>query len=66
MGQEKGLKQCKSHKLLNFDDMIYKRAACTLHHWIVCDINSNKMYNFDGCEKPTEANLQIKCSNLQL
>ena len=43
MGQEKGQNQWKSHKFLNFDDMSWyiRGQAFTLHHWIVCDPNTN-------------------------
>jgi len=28
-----------------------REHACALHHWVVCDPNTHKMYNFDGYEK---------------
>ena len=68
MGQEKGRNQWKSHEFLSFDDMKYNRAGLylsSLDSTSMLQIQTRCTISTD-VSNSTEANLQIKCSNLQL
>ena len=70
VGQESGRNQWKSHECFNCDETILKRARLYLASldWMKCQCSyliQTRCTISTGVRNTTEANLQIKCSNLQ-